>query len=244
MTATRYQRVLLKLSGETFSRGENDGTDTSTLDKVVTEVKRVMEIGVEIAIVIGGGNLWRGAKAEKEGVDRVTADYAGMLATVINALVLQDRLRKEGVLTRIQSAITIQHLVEPYSRDRAVQHLKKGRAVIFAGGTGNPYLTTDTAAALRAAEIGADILLMAKNNVDGIYSSDPLKDPRAQKFDRLTYLEALNRRLKVMDAAALLLCLENKLPIIVFDLQAPNSIERAVMGEAIGTIVSGEEENG
>ncbi|GAI24331.1 unnamed protein product, partial [marine sediment metagenome] len=192
------------------------------------------------AIVVGGGNIWRGAKAEQEGMDRVTADYAGMLATVINALVLQDALEREGVTTRVQSAIGIQQVAEPYIRRRATRHLEKGRVVIFAGGTGNPYMTTDTAAALRAIEVEAEVLLMTKNNVDGIYSADPLKNHNAKKFDKLTHLEVLNMRLEVMDATALSLCLENKLPIIVFDLQAPDSIEHAVIGDPIGTLVFSE----
>jgi uridylate kinase len=199
-----------------------------------------METGVGVAIVVGGGNIWRGAEAEAGGMDRVTADYAGMLATVINALALQDVLEREGVTTRTQSAIGINQVAEPYIRRRAIRHLEKGRVVIFAGGTGNPYMTADTAAALRAIEIGADVLLMTKNNVDGIYTSDPKKDPSAKKLDRITHLEALNMRLEVMDATALSLCLENKLPIIVFDLQAPRSMEQAVLGEPIGTLVSGE----
>jgi uridylate kinase len=177
-------------------------------------------------------------------MDRVTADYAGMLATVINALVLQDVLEREGVTTRTLSSIGINQVAEPYIRRRAIRHLEKGRAVIFAGGTGNPYMTTDTTAALRAIEIGAEVLLMAKNNVDGVYDADPRKNPAAKKFDKLTHLEALNKRLEVMDATALSLCLENKLPIIVFDLQAPRSIEKAVTGEPIGTLVASEQGNG
>jgi len=241
MTTTKYKRVVLKLSGEAFSGGAEFGIDTPTLTKVAKQIKQVMEMGVGIAIVVGGGNLWRGAKAAEEGMERVTADYAGMLATVINALALQDALEREGVTTRTQTAISIQQVAEPYIRRRAIRHLEKGRAVIFAGGTGNPYMTTDTAAALRAIEIEAEVLLMTKNNVDGVYSADPLKYSNAKKFDRLTHFEALNMRLEVMDATALSLCLENKLPIIVFDLQAPRSIERIVIGEPIGTLVSSEE---
>jgi len=240
MVTTKYKRVLLKLSGEAFSGKKDYGIDASTLSKVAKQIKQVMEMGVGVGIVVGGGNIWRGTKAEKDGIDRVTADYAGMLATVINALALQDRLEREGVVTRTLSAINIQQVAEPYIRRRAIRHLEKGRVVIFAAGTGNPYMSTDTAAALRAIEIEAEVLLMTKNNVDGIYSADPLKNPNAKKFDRLTYLEALNMRLEVMDATALSLCLENKLPIIVFDLQAPRSIERAVIGKPIGTIVSSE----
>ncbi|MFC1988102.1 UMP kinase [Chloroflexota bacterium] len=244
MATTKYKRVLLKLSGEAFSGKGNYGIDAPTLSEVAKQIKQVIELGVGVAIVVGGGNIWRGAQAAENGIDRVTADYAGMLATVINALALQDTLEKEGVITRTQSAITIQQVAEPYIRRRAIRHLEKGRAVIFAAGTGNPYMTTDTAAALRAIEVEAEVLLMSKNNVDGIYSADPHKDQKAKKFDSLTYMEALNMRLEVMDATALSLCLENKLPIIVFDLQAPHSIERAVMGEPLGTIVSGEKKNG
>ncbi len=240
MTTTKYKRVLLKLSGEAFSGDADYGIDTPTLTKVAKQIRQVIEMGVGIAIIVGGGNIWRGAKAEADGMDRVTADYAGMLATVINALALQDVLEKEGVITRTQSAIGISQVAEPYIRRRAIRHLEKGRAVIFAGGTGNPYMTTDTAAALRAIEIEADVLLMTKNNVDGVYSADPRKDRNAKKFDSLTHLEALNMRLAVMDATALSLCLENKLPIIVFDLQASRSIERAIIGDPIGTLVSSE----
>jgi len=240
MTAAKYKRVLLKLSGESFSGRREYGIDAHILTKIVKQIKRVMEMGVGVGIVVGGGNIWRGAKAEEEGMDRVTADYAGMLATLINALALQDALEREGVITRTQSAIGVQQIAEPYIRRRAIRHLEKGRAVIFAGGTGNPYMTTDTAAALRAIEIEAEVLLMSKNNVDGVYSADPLKDHSAKKFDKLTHLDALKMRLEVMDATALSLCLENKLPIIVFDLQAPRSIERAILGEPIGTLVSSE----
>lgn len=240
MTEAKYKRVLLKLSGEAF-RGKDDyGIDSSIVSKIAEQIKAVTEMGVGIAIVVGGGNIWRGAKAEKEGMDRGTADYAGMLATVINALVLQDILERGGVTTRTQSAITIQQVAEPYIRRRAIRHLEKGRVVIFAGGTGNPYMTTDTAAALRAIEIGAEVLLMAKNNVDGVYSADPLKNPNAKKFDKLTHREALERRLEVMDATAFSLCMENNLPIIVFGLQTPHSIERVITGEPIGTIVYSE----
>ena len=234
MPKVKYKRVMLKLSGEALSGEHTFGIDTPTLTKIARQIKQVMEMGAGVAIVVGGGNIWRGAEAEAGGMDRVTADYAGMLATVINALALQDVLEREEVTTRTQSAIGINQVAEPYIRRRAIRHLEKGRVVIFAGGTGNPYMTADTAAALRAIEIGADVLLMTKNNVDGIYTSDPKKDPSAKK------LEALNMRLEVMDATALSLCLENKLPIIVFDLQAPRSMEQAVLGEPIGTLVSGE----
>jgi len=240
MTTTRYKRVLLKLSGEAFSGEADYGIDAEFLTNIARQIKQVIEMGVGIAIVVGGGNIWRGVTAEKKGMDRVTADYAGMLATVINALALQDALEEAGITTRTQSAIGIQQVAEPYIRRRAIRHLEKGRAVIFAGGTGNPYMTSDTAAALLAIEIEAEVLLMAKNNVDGVYNADPNENPSAKKLDRLTHLEILNMRLNVMDTTALSLCLENKLPIIVFDLQAPRSLERAVIGEPIGTIVSSE----
>jgi uridylate kinase len=243
MATTKYKRVLLKLSGEAFSGDSDFGIDIPTLRKAAIQIKHVMEMGVDVAIVVGGGNIWRGAQAEKDGIDRVTADYAGMLATVINALALQDILEREGVTTRTQTAIDIQQVAEPYIRRRAIRHLEKDRLVIFAAGTGNPYMTTDTAAALRAIEIEAEVLLMTKNEVDGIYSEDPHINPKAKKFDRLTHLEALNLRLDVMDATALSLCLENKLPIIVFDLQEENSLERAIRGESIGTIVTSEKED-
>jgi len=244
MSTPKYRRILLKLSGEAFSGGANYGIDPSISTRVAKQIKQVMEIGVDVAVVVGGGNIWRGAKAEQEGMDRATADYAGMLATIINALSLQDALEREGVTTRTQSAINVAQVAEPYIRRRAIRHLEKGRVVIFAAGTGNPYMTTDTAAALRAIEIEAEVLLMTKNNVDGVYSADPIKNPNAKKFDKLTHLELLDMRLEVMDATALTLCLENKLPIIVFDFLAPRSMERAVMGEPIGTMVSSEKENG
>ena len=244
MSSIKYKRVLLKLSGEAFGGDSDYGIDTPTVTKVARQIKRVMGMGVAVATVVGGGNIWRGSKAEDEGMDRVTADYAGMLATVINALALQDALEREGVIVRTQSSIGINQVAEPYIRRRAIRHMEKGRAVIFAGGTGNPYMTTDTAAALRAIEIEAEVLLMTKNNVDGVYDTDPRKNRNAKKFDRITHLEALNKRLEVMDATALSLCLENKLPIIVFDLLAPSSIERALTGEAIGTLISSEESHG
>ena len=240
MTTAKFNRVVLKISGESLSGKAGYGIDASTLTRIAAQIKHVMEMGIGVAVVVGGGNIWRGAEAEKNGMDRVTADYAGMLATVIDALALQDALEREGVTTRTLSAIGVQQVAEPYIRRRAIRHLEKGRAVIFAGGTGNPYMTTDTAAALRAIEIEAEVLLMTKNNVDGIYSADPRKVHNAKKFDKLTHLEALNMRLQVMDATALSLCLENKLPILVFDLQAPRSIERVIVGESIGTMVNSE----
>lgn len=241
MPQAKYKRVLLKLSGEALSGEQGYGIDTPTLTRIAGQIKQVIKMNVGVAIVIGGGNIWRGAQAEADGMERVTADYAGMLATVINALALQDILEREGVNTRTQSAIGINQVAEPYIRRRAIHHLEKGRTVILAGGTGNPYMTADTAAALRAIEIGAEVLFMTKNNVDGIYTADPNKDTTAMKFDTITHLEALNRRLKVMDITAFSLCMENKLPILVFDLQALGSLEKAVLGEPIGTLVSSEE---
>jgi uridylate kinase len=240
MTAVKYKRVLLKLSGEAFKGKTAYGIDAPTVTTVANRIKQMVDMGVEVAIVVGAGNIWRGASAEKEGIDRITADYAGMLATIINALSLQDSLEKHNVITRVQSAIVVEQVAEPYLRRRAVRHLEKRRVVILAGGTGNPYMSTDTAAALRAIEVEADVLLMAKHNVDGVYSADPHKDPDAKKFDHLTYLEALNKRLEVMDPTALSLCLENKLPIIVFDLQAKGNIERIIAGESIGTLITSE----
>jgi uridylate kinase len=233
----RYKRVLLKLSGEAFGGDKEWGIDSTVLTRVAKQIKRVMEMDVDVAIVVGGGNILRGVEAEKEGMDRATADYAGMVATLINALCLQDTLEREGVTTRTQSAITIQQVAEPYIRRRAIRHLEKRRVVIFAGGTGNPYMTTDTAAALRAIEIGAEVVLKATNE-DGIYSADPKKHRDARKFDRLTHQEAINQHLEVMDATSFTLCMENNIPIVVFDLQAPDSIERAVCGESIGTLVT------
>lgn len=241
MTAPKYKRVLLKLSGKALSAQTGCGIDAGITGNIAKQVKHVVERGVRVAIVVGGSNIWRGVEAEEQGMDRSTADYAGMVATVINALILQDALEREGLTARTQSAIIIQQVAEPYIRRRAIRHLEKGRVVILAGGTGNPYMTTDTAAALRAIEIEAEVLLMAKNNVDGIYSADPLKDRNAKKIDKLTYLEALNMRLQIMDATALSLCLENNLPIIVFNIQAPQGIEQAIMGEPIGSLVSGGE---
>ena len=218
------------------------GIDRSVLARVSRQIKRITAQGVEVAIVVGGGNFWRGTGVEAKGMDRATADYAGMLATVINALALQDSLESEGLTTRTQSAIIMQAVAEPYIRRRAIRHLEKRRVVILAGGTGNPYMTTDTAAALRAIEIGAEVLLVAKNRVDGVYDADPLKNPQAKKFERLTHKDALNLHLQVMDSTAFSLCLDNKLPIIIFDLQGKESIERAISGEHVGTFVASEEE--
>jgi uridylate kinase len=238
MMQPKYKRILLKLSGESLMGDSQFGIDLATLKNTAQQLKNVVGAGVEVAIVVGGGNIWRGTAAESKGMERATADYAGMLATLINALALQDALETEGLITRTQSAITIQAVAEPYIRRRAIRHLEKGRVVIFAAGTGNPYMTTDTAAALRAIEVDAEVLLMGKNKIDGVYDSNPLINKNAQRFERLSHRDALDMRLEVMDTTALSLCLENYLPIIVFDLGAPRSIERAVCGEAIGTLVS------
>jgi uridylate kinase len=241
MANPKYHRVLLKLSGQALGGNHGIGIDSETLGNIARQVKGVVDLGTSVALVVGGGNFWRGTEAAHAGImDRVTADYAGMIATVINALALQDTLEKIGVVTRTQTAIGMQQIAEPYIRRRAIRHMEKGRAVIFAGGTGHPYMTTDTAAALRAIEIEAEVLLMAKNNVDGVYSEDPLKNPHAKKFEHLTHMEALNLRLAVMDATALSLCMENKLPIIVFNLKIPGNLEKAVMGGKVGTLVSSE----
>ena len=235
----KYKRVLLKLSGEALMGEGEYGIDPSTVENIAQQLMQVVKSGVQVAIVVGGGNIWRGVDAEARGMDRASADYAGMLATMINALALQDALEKKGVVTRTQSAIAVQAIAEPYIRRRAIRHLEKGRVVIFAAGTGNPYMTTDTAASLRAIEIGAEVLLMAKNKVDGVYDSYPLVNANAKRFDELSYIDALRMRLEVMDSTALSLCMDNNLPIIVFDLRAPRSLERVVGGELIGTLVHG-----
>ena len=232
-----YRRAILKLSGESLRGGEGFGVDWSVLHYIASQVEDALAAGVGLALVVGGGNIWRGADAEAMGMDRATADYSGMLATVINALALQDALERRGITTRTLSAINISAVAEPYIRRRAIRHLEKGRVVIFAAGTGNPYMTTDTTAALRAIEIGADLLLMAKNQVDGVYDDDPRKNPRAKKFSRMSYMDLINRRLEVMDSTALSLCMENEVPIRVFDLFAPGSILRILYGEEIGTLI-------
>lgn len=217
------------------------GIDAATVARVAQQIQAGQQAPTEMAVVVGGGNIFRGSEASAAGMDRATADYAGMLATVINALALQDALEKLGVTVRTQSAINVQQVAEQYIRRRAIRHLEKGRVVIFAAGTGNPYMTTDTAAALRAIEMGADVLLMAKNRVDGIYEADPRKEPGARRFLTLSYMEAISRRLGVMDSTALSLCMENDLPIVVFDLAAEDSVAKAMRGEGIGTLVGKEE---
>jgi uridylate kinase len=233
---------LLKLSGEALMGDNSFGIDSRILNTIARQIKKIQRCDVEVAIVVGGGNFWRGTTAEAAGMDRATADYAGMLATIINALALQDALEKNDIVTRTLSAITIVAIAEPHIRRRAIRHLEKKRVVIFAGGTGNPYMTTDTAAALRAIEINADVLLMAKNKVDGIYDSDPRKNPKAKKYRHISHRQAVQLQLEVMDITAFSLCQQNKLPIIVFDLQEKDSILRVIEGESLGTTVNSEEE--
>jgi len=233
----RFHRILLKLSGEALAPARNSGIDLDALSAIALEIKEVAGLGVQLALVIGAGNILRGSAYEERGMDRSTADQMGMLATVINALALQNALEQAGVTTRVLSAIAMQAVCEPYIRRRAVRHLEKGRVVIFAAGTGSPYFTTDTAASLRAMEIGAEVILKASHHVDGVYDRDPMRDPTARRFDRLTYIEVLQRNLKVMDSTAISMCMDNRLPIVVFNLLKPGNIKRAVMGEAIGTRV-------
>jgi len=240
MPGTRgtYRRVLLKLSGEVFGGGKGIGVDINVMRDVAKQIKDVVKGGVQLAVVVGGGNYFRGAELQQVGMDRARADYMGMLGTVMNCLALQDFLEKEGVDTRVQTAITMGQVAEPYIPRRAIRHLEKGRVVIFGAGAGMPFFTTDTVAAQRALEIGSEALLLAKSGVDGVYSADPKKDPKATKFDQISYSEVLSKSLAVADAAAFSLCRENNLPIIVFDLMANGNIGRAVRGEKIGTLVS------
>ena len=233
----KYKRVLLKLSGEALQGGGTYGIDPKIVDNIAEQLKEVRGMGVELAIVIGGGNIFRGFDAEERGMDRAAADYMGMLATVINGMALQDALERKGVYTRVQSAIAMSQVAEPFIRRRAIRHLEKGRIVILAGGTGNPYFTTDTTAALRAVELGAEVILKA-TKVDGIYTADPKKVKTAKRFTKLRYMDVLKKGLKVMDATAISLCMDNKLPIIVFDLLKQGNIRRAVQGQNIGTTVS------
>ena len=232
-----YRRIVLKLSGEALAGSQGYGVDPAVLVRIGAEVREVIDLGVQVAIVIGGGNIFRGLAASAGGMDRSTADYMGMLATVINALALQDALEKAGCQTRVLSAIEMRAVAEPYIRRRAIRHLEKGRVVIFAAGTGNPFFTTDTAGALRAVEIGADAI-MKGTKVDGIYSADPVRDKTAVRLPKVTYIEVLNRRLEVMDTTAISLCMDNKLPIVVFDLNRSGNIKRIVLGETVGSIVS------
>jgi len=239
MSRTAYKRVLLKLSGEALMGGQSYGIDPKTASEIAHEVKNVADTGVELALVIGGGNIFRGIAGTATGMERASADYMGMLATVLNALAVQNSLERLGAETRVLSAIEMKELAEPYIRRRAIRHLEKGRIVIFAAGTGNPYFTTDTAAALRAMEIGAQVIIKA-TKVDGVYSSDPVKDKKAKKYDELSYLDVLQQGLKVMDATAVSLCMDNNLPIIVFSMLTTGNIMKVVSGEKVGTIVRGE----
>ncbi len=236
MPTPKYKRIILKLSGEVLQGALNYGIESNIIFSIAEEIKEIKDLGSEVAIVIGGGNIFRGVKGVNGGIDRATADYMGMLATVINGMALQSALEKLGVFSRLQTAIKMEQLAEPYIRRRAMRHLEKGRIVIFAGGTGNPYFTTDTAAALRAAEIKAEVILKA-TKVDGIYSADPKKVKDAKKIDRLSFIDILNRKLKIMDATAVSLCMENKIPIIVFNLLQKGNVCRVILGEKIGTLV-------
>ncbi len=239
MTApAKYRRVMLKMSGASLQGEQGYGIDQVTVNYVASQIKRVRDLGIEIGVVVGGGNIWRGEAASLSGIDRATADYMGMLATVINALALKASLERLNVETRVQSAIAMAQVAELYIREAAIQHLEKGRVVIFAAGTGNPFFTADTAAALRALEMNAEVLLMAKNRVDGVYTDDPLRNPEARRYENLSYLDALAQGLGVMDNTALSLCMDNQLPIIVFDLTNPQNLERLLAGEQVGTLIT------
>ncbi len=233
----KYKRILLKLSGEALAGAQGYGIDPIEAEGLAEKIAEVRALGVDVAIVIGGGNLWRGRTGLQRGMDRATADYMGMLATVMNALALMDAMERMGLVTRVQSAVEMHAVAEPYIRRRAIRHLEKGRVVILGAGTGNPYFSTDTAAALRAMEIGADVVIKA-TKVDGVYDSDPLKNPAAVKFEQLSYMETINRRLQVMDSTAVSLCMDNHLPILVLNLWQPGSLRKAVLGEKVGTLVN------
>jgi len=236
MDQPKYKRVILKLSGEALSGEVGFGLEANVLNSMSQQIRELVEAGVQVAIVVGGGNIWRGVTGAKRGIDRATADYMGMLATVINSLALQDALEANGVDTRVMTAIEMREVAEPYIKRRAIRHLEKGRVVIFGAGTGNPYFSTDTTAALRAAEMGVDVILMAKK-VDGVYDDDPKTNPNAHKFESLQYIDVLNQGLKVMDSTAISLCMDNNIPLIVFDMMTPGNMKRAAMGEKIGTYV-------
>ena len=238
---TIYRRVLLKVSGESLQGAGPNPIDTAAVSYIADQIIDVRAHNVEVAVVVGGGNIWRGAAAERQGMERSTADYAGMVATIINGLALQDALERRGITTRTQSALPIQAVAEPYIRRRAIRHLEKGRVVLFCAGAGNPYMSTDTASALRALEVGADVLLMAKNGVDGVYDSDPRTNPEAVRFGNLEYLDAVNRRLEVMDSTAMTLCMDNEMPIIVFDIFEQGAMSRILRGDAVGTTISNRE---
>ena len=239
MVEPKYKRVVLKLSGEAMAGQSGFGIDPATIKEMVKEIKEVHALGVEIAIIVGGGNIWRGITGAEMGMERAQADYMGMLATVMNSLALQDVLENNGVPTRVQTSIDMRQIAEPFIRRRAIRHLEKGRVVIFAAGTGNPYFSTDTLAALRAAEVNADVILMAKNNVDGVYDADPRHDANATKFDNLSHLDVIAKGLKVMDSTASSLSMDNDIPLVVFNLNEPGNIRRVVLGDSIGTVVGG-----
>lgn len=239
MAQRKYNRVVLKLSGEALAGEVGYGIDPMVIQSIAKQIKEVVELEVEVAIVVGGGNIWRGLAGSSKGMDRATADYMGMLATVMNSLALQDALETEDVQSRVQSSIEMRQVAEPYIRRRAIRHLEKKRVVIFAGGTGNPYFSTDTTAALRAAEIEAEVILMAKNKVDGVYTADPSLDPNATKYDQLSFLDVIKEGLGVMDSTASSLCMDNDIPLIVFSIMEEGNIKRAILGEEIGTIVRG-----
>ena len=239
MVEPKYKRVVLKLSGEAMAGQSGFGIDPATIKEMVKEIKEVHALGVEIAIIVGGGNIWRGITGAEMGMERAQADYMGMLATVMNSLALQDVLENNGVPTRVQTSIDMRQIAEPFIRRRAIRHLEKGRVVIFAAGTGNPYFSTDTLAALRAAEVNADVILMAKNNVDGVYDADPRQDANATKFDNLSHLDVIAKGLKVMDSTASSLSMDNDIPLVIFNLNEPGNIRRVVLGESIGTVVGG-----
>jgi uridylate kinase len=237
MSAPAYKRVLLKLSGEALMGDQKFGIDPAVANQIATDIAEIQALGVQTAVVIGGGNIFRGVAASAKGMDRATADYMGMLATVINGLALQDAMENHGIVTRVVTAIEMRAVAEPFIRRRAIRHLEKGRVVVFAAGTGNPYFTTDTAAALRAMEIKADVI-MKGTKVDGIYTADPMIDPNASRYDNISYLQVLERGLRVMDATAISLCMDNRLPIVVFNLKTPGNMKRAIMGEPVGSLVT------
>src|SRR5690606_4384613 len=237
MSVQQYKRIVLKLSGEAMAGGQGFGLSPEIIKSVASQDNEVVELGVEVAVVVGGGNIWRGKVGSEMGMDRATADYMGMLATVMNSLALQDSLEKQDVETRVLSSIEMRQVAEPYIRRRAIRHLEKKRVVIFAAGTGNPYFSTDTTAALRAAEIEADVILMAKNNVDGVYSADPKTDSEAVKYEELSYFDVIQQGLQVMDSTASTLCMDNDIPLVVFSIMENGNIKRAVLGEKIGTVV-------
>jgi uridylate kinase len=240
MPLPAYKRVILKLSGEALAGDMGYGIEAQMITSISEQIKEIVELGVQVAIVVGGGNIWRGIAGSAKGIDRATADYMGMLATVMNSMALQDGLERVGVPTRVQTSIEMRQIAEPYIRRKAIRHLEKNRVVIFAAGTGNPYFSTDTTAALRAAEIEAEVILMAKNKVDGVYNSDPSSNPDAKKYDTLTFLEVLNQGLGVMDSTASSLCMDNHIPLIVFSIMDEGNIKRVIMGDKIGTIVKGD----